>query len=173
MAVGRQDFPNWPAATLEGPRKEAIKDLSKGSGDVTPAACLPLYGPIGEQEVYVGLKTDTQRSIGLVMVRPSEYVDYAALARACPRYKLRDLMVVDVDRRLQLAGLPDWAVALAENVSDEQKLITPFSAVKVYGRYRGISLVATCTMPAPDQIPTCTQPIVKLVNAQVDKLAAV
>lgn len=171
MAVGRSDFPDWPTATLDGPKQNAATRTT--TDDVSPQFCVPLAGAPSRQSVQVQLKKDTHHALAVWLRLPYEWPNYRDAARTCTRYTLNDLLVIDVHHQANPKGLPAWAVTVRETVSDRIGLVTPFLSVKVLGQYRGVSVTAICLMTTTDQPQTCDQPLVSLFNAQVHKLAAV
>ncbi|MUL65505.1 hypothetical protein BOO86_13585 [Mycobacterium sp. CBMA 234] len=170
MSVGRQDFPDWPRATFDGPKKDTNRALK--TADLSPESCAPLDGAPARQTVQAQLKRDAHHALVMRLSVPRPKVDYAALIRACTQYTLGGMLVIDVGRQLKLGGLPRWAVAVTEKISDRSGLVTPFASIKVLGRYRGVSIMAMCVMSFTDQPQTCESALVPLFNAQVSKLAA-
>ncbi len=171
MAVGRQDFPDWPGAAFTGPKKDAGRAIK--AGDLSPESCAPLDGGPARETVQVQLKKDAHHAMVVRLSVPRDRVDYAAVVRNCTQYTLGGMLVVDVGQRLELDGLPAWAVAVTEQISDRSGLITPFASVKVLGRYRGITVLAMCVMALTDPARTCEEQLVPLFNAQVSKLALI
>lgn len=167
MVVGRQDFPA-EAGTFEGP-----ESTSTDATHVSPQTCEALAGPPARQSAYIDQSSDSTHALAMRISLPDKVFDYTADARACSRYELGGGMIVDVDHRIELDGLPAWAVIVTETVSDRGSLITPFAGRKVVGRYRGVYLVGICLMPTTDQLRACDEPLVQLFNAQVRKLASV
>ncbi|SEA00887.1 MULTISPECIES: hypothetical protein [unclassified Mycobacterium] len=171
MAVGRQDFPDWPTARFDGPTQSTATRPS--TEDVSPQSCVALAGAPSRQAVQVQLKKDTHHALAVWLRLPYTWPNYAEAARTCTRYTINDLLVIDVDRRPNPAALPAWVVTVRETVSARGGLVTPFMSVKVLGQYRGVSVTAICLMTATDPPQTCDKPLASLFTAQVHKLAAV
>lgn len=171
MAVGRQDFPDWSTAKFEGPTQNAATRTTTDA--VSPESCAPLAGVPSRQSVQVQLKKDTHHALAVWLRLPYRRPNYAEAARTCTRYTINDLLVIDVHHRPNPATLPVWAVTVGETVSARGGLVTPFTSVKVFGQYRGVSVTAICLMTTSDPQQTCDKPLASLFTAQVHKLAAV
>jgi len=168
MMVGPQDFPTT-RASFEGPEKST--DGDPDGGGVTPAICAALAGPPATQSMYVNQSSDSSHALAMRISLPYKTFDYIADAQACSGYQLGSGITVDVDHQVSLAGLPPWAVAVTERVSDRGSMITPFAGRKIVGSYRGVYLVAICLRPTVEQLRGCDEPLVHVFNAQVGKLA--
>jgi hypothetical protein len=170
MMVDRQDFPA-STASFEGPEKST--DGDPDGGGVTPAICAALAGPPATQSMYVNQSSDSSHALAMRISLPYKTFDYIADAATCSGYQLGSGIMVDVDHQVSLDGLPPWAVAVTERVSDRGSMITPFAGRKVIGRYRGVYLVAICLRPTVEQLRGCDESLVHVFNAQVRKLASV
>lgn len=169
MMVGPQDFPA-STASFEGPEKST--DGDPDGGGVTPAVCAALAGPPATQSMYVNQSSDSSHALAMRISLPYKTFDYIADAQACTGYQLGSGITVDVDHQVSLDGLPPWAIAVTEQVSDRRSLITPFTGRKIIGRYRGVYLVAICLRPTIEQLRGCDESLVHVFNAQVRKLAS-
>jgi hypothetical protein len=171
MAVGRQDFPDWPTATFDGPNQNPATRTT--TDEVSPQPCAPLAGAPSRQSVQVQLKKDAHHALAVWLRLPYTWPNYVEAARVCTRYTINDLLVIDVERRPHPDALPAWAVSVRETVSARGGLVTPFISIKALGQYRGVSVTVICLMTTGDPPQTCDKPVASLFTAQVNKLAAV
>jgi hypothetical protein len=167
MFVDPSSFPVVDGAQWFSPK--SIDNSTRATIVIDPSECSPLLlGPTASQQKFEGLTKRSMRSFSVTLAVPTERPDYKALVGRCGTVTSHQAEggrgITRHFKLRELGGLPDWATVVQDDADTRP-------AVTIVGVYRGILISASYSeQVSEDPSPTNEAALVKIFNAQVDKL---